>query len=204
MDQETDTAPAVMRRPGSLKLLRIRRNDMKTGNKENRANVRVTAVLTACLLVVAMWAGVAAAAPKSPLENVLKAEKVVTAADGKESIQPMKKIAPGEIIQYRIDQKNVGAGPLKEITAIGPIPKGTKYVGQSAKTQTAGVFEVSIDNGKTWSKEPVIRKVKNAAGEMVDETVPPAEYTHLRWAAKEPMNKGEKRSFVYRVRVNEP
>ena len=74
---------------------------------------------------------------------------------------------------------------------------------KSAKTQTTSVFEVSIDNGQTWNKEPVTRKVKNTAGEMVEETVPPTEYTHLRWVAKDPMNKGEKRNFVYRVRVNE-
>jgi len=177
---------------------------MKTISCKGDAKVRWATILAACLFVFAGWPGVGHAVEKSPLENVLKAEKVVTGSDGKESIQAMKKIAPGEVIQYRIDQKNVGKDELTKITAIGPIPKGTQYVGGSAKTATPSVFQVSIDNGNTWSAEPVTRVVKNAAGENETKTVPPSEYTQIRWEAKPPMTKGEKRSFIYRVRVNKP
>lgn len=159
--------------------------------------------LVAVLLILG-WCSAVGAAPKAPLENLLRADKVTTSPEGKETLAAAKKVTPGDVIQYRLDQKNVGKDVLKDVTAVGPIPKGTRYVGGSARTETPCNFKVSIDNGTTWSAEPVTRAIKDASGKMVEQTVPPAEYTHLQWVVKEPMPKDAKRSFLYRVRVNEP
>jgi len=138
----------------------------------------------------------------SPLETVLSAAKVVQKEKGGEELRAADKVAPGDLLQYRIGQKNVGKSELSAITAIGPIPKGTRYVGGSAQTKVAGDFLVSIDQGQTWSKEPVKTLSKDASGKTIETIVPPEKYTHVKWVAAKALLPNERWSFLYRVQAN--
>lgn len=159
------------------------------------------AVMVAALLVgVNVQTTQAAAA--SPLETVLTATKVVAKDKGAEELVSADKVVPGDILQYRINQKNVGKSELSSITAIGPIPKGTRYVGGSARTDVPADFQVSIDQGKTWSKEPVKTVGKDASGKTVTTIAPPETYTHVRWTADTALPPKGKSSFFYRVQAN--
>lgn len=156
--------------------------------------------LLVAALVFSVIGATAIAAPP-PLQTTLTANKVERDAKGVEKFKAADKVAPGEIIQYRIDQKNVGNKALAGITAMGPIPAGTQYVAGSARTDVAGEFMVSIDGGKTWSKEPVKAMVKGADGSMVEQVVSPASYTQVKWVASKPMKSAERWSYTYRVQV---
>jgi len=175
---------------------------MKNNWLNQRTRCLRLAVMVAVLLVGIGAQATQAVAAASPLETVLTADKVVRKDKGTEEMVSADKVAPGDILQYRINQKNVGRTDLNGITAIGPIPKGTRYVGGSARTDVAADFQVSIDQGKTWSKEPVKTIGKDANGKTVTTIAPPETYTHVRWTVDKSLPPKGKWAFFYRVQAN--
>ncbi len=131
----------------------------------------------------------------------LKAEgylvKEVVAKEGKrEEILPLpKKVYPGDVIEYRIKAVNTSDGDLKNVVIGAKIPTGTTYVPGSA-TDTP---EFSIDNGKTFSKEPVKYTVI-VDGKKVTKTATPDMYTNIRWQVPV-LKPSEEKVFKYRVQV---
>jgi uncharacterized repeat protein (TIGR01451 family) len=123
--------------------------------------------------------------------------KVVVDDKGKrEELQPLpKKVYPGDVIEYKVIATNTSNEELKNIIIRAKIPEGTVYVPKSA----SGEPEFSIDNGKTFSKEPVKYYVIEN-GKKVEKIATPDMYTNLRWKI-DVLKPNETAEFYYRVRV---
>jgi len=90
---------------------------------------------------------------------------------------------------------NEGNAEKKNVVIMAYIPKGTVYVKGSA----TGNPEFSIDNGKTFSKEPVKYFVIEN-GKRVEKVATPDMYTNVRWKVKS-IKPNESVEFRYRVKV---
>ena len=121
--------------------------------------------------------------------------------EGKEVFKPVKKAAPGEILEYRLTYKNTDEDPLYNLIVRGPIPYNTVYIGQSAKADVDAKFDVSLDGGKTWSQEPVYKTIQDEQGQVRRVMAEPRDYALLRWTARSPLQPRASMEFVYRVKV---
>ena len=162
----------------------------------------ILATAFSCIMLTAGIAVVQAEATSSPLQSSMQAFVIAQGQDGKETVQPAQEVEPGQTIEYRLDYTNVGQTALKGIAITGPIPDATHYLGETANTQAASDFTVSIDGGKTFEGEPVKRMVENEQGKKDEKVIPPSEYTHVRWIMKQPLPAGETKSFSYRSLVD--
>lgn len=134
----------------------------------------------------------------SPLQNSIAAYTVALDNAGNEILQPANEVVPGQLVEYAMTYSNTGDSALKDIVVTGPIPAATAYIGQSAFTQARAALQVSIDGGNTFESEPVKRIVTDASGRKFEKTIPPSEYTHVRWNMQQPLNAGETQQFAYR------
>jgi len=158
--------------------------------------------LTSILLAVSLSVSAGLAlAQSNPLTSKMDAYTIKIDKKGKETAIQSAEISPNQLIEYRLTYENVSKGALKGLRIVAPIPAGTSYKGKSNKTKVATTFMVSIDNGKTFEKEPVKRMVKDASGKMVEKIIPVSKYTHVRWLPTAAIKAGEKQLYNYRVQV---
>lgn len=152
--------------------------------------------LAFCLLSILMpaWA-------QGTLVSEMKAFVVTTQDDGTETLQEASSVEPGQLIEYQMQYRNNGDDPLSGLAVTGPVPGGTQYVGGTAASETAHVFEASIDGGSSWHIEPLVRTVIQPDGTEKQEVVAPEEYTHVRWLAAEPLASDASQQYRYRVQV---
>ena len=101
-----------------------------------------------------------------------------------------KSVQPGDILRYTVLAKN-GQLPVKNLVLSQPIPKGTKYIKNSATTLAGSQLLFSIDGGKTFVARPMFGK-KDAA---------PGTYTHLRWKFSTLMSANSQIKATYEVQV---
>ena len=137
---------------------------------------------------------------QSPVKLELVSFKVITyqAEKGKlvEKLIPVTKVAPGDILEWRLRAKNTSTKKIKGVALIIPIPSQTYYLNDSAsplKVERNGDVvviqpEFSFDGGRTYSRPPLFKKVKKVVdGKEIVKEVPvsPEEYTHARWVLEE-------------------
>jgi hypothetical protein len=149
--------------------------------------------MTACVnkkLLVAMLVcfGAVSTAANAQLANAphgvsseLSLSAIVKATDGKEQLVSTRSVKPGEVFQYTNTYKNQSGQLVKQLVATLPIPAEAEFVASTASP--AGVM-ASVD-GKVFESVPLVRKVKQADGRLVDQPVPLAEYRFLRWPARD-------------------
>ena len=119
-------------------------------------------------------------APKG-ISSELVLSAIVMADDGKERLVSTNSVKPGEVFQYTNTYKNQSSQLVKQLVATLPIPAEAQFVTSSASP--AGAM-ASVD-GKVFEPVPLIRKVKQADGRVIDQPVPIAEYRFLRWPARD-------------------
>ena len=108
-------------------------------------------------------------------------------------------VKPGEILDWTIMSENSGNAAALEYKTVGHIPRGTTFVGDSAKADGANTV-YSIDNGKSYSAQPMI-EVKQADGSVKQVPAPVSMYTEIRYEWADPLAQGGKLSASYKVRV---
>jgi uncharacterized repeat protein (TIGR01451 family) len=101
-------------------------------------------------------------AEKKVMETVDKKQKITYQATG-------KSVKPGDILRYTVTAKNSDR-PVKNLTLTQPIPKGTRYIKNSATPLADAELLFSIDGGKTYTKPTIDKK-----------EAPAAAYTNVRW-----------------------
>jgi uncharacterized repeat protein (TIGR01451 family) len=134
---------------------------------------------------------------QSPVEVRLDVQRIVRAADGRESRANADTAKPGDTLEYVVTYRNSGREPVRDLQATLPIPPATELVPGSARPSTA---RASLD-AREFAAMPLKRKVKRD-GREVEEAVPLREYHYLRWAVPE-LRAGEALTFVARVKVLE-
>ena len=138
----------------------------------------------------------AAAANEGPLTNVLTQYVITVDESGEETRTQSEDASPGEIVEYVMSYENTSEGELTGLVVSAPVPVSMTFVADSAKTAEDAVFEVSVDDGATWSTTPVM-----VATEDGEKEVPVSEYDFVRWKPKGSIEGGERWDFTYRVTV---
>ncbi len=156
--------------------------------------------LNRILLAGAMFFSLSALS-EGALQSRMEALVVTTQADGRETFDIATSVEPGQVIEYRTVYSNSGDASISNLAVVGPVPAGTRYLGKSASSSVAHVFEASIDGGNSWHKEPLLRTVTQADGSKKQEVVPPEEYSHVRWKAAEAIARNSRQEYRYRVLV---
>ena len=169
----------------------------------NKSKFRL--IVATCLLSLSSYAAVAGdvtptatAKPAVAVEAKLAAFKVTQNANKKEVLAPVDKVAPGDLLEYKVAYQNNGKSLLRQLTANLPVPVGTTYVADSAKP--AGAM-ASLD-GKNFAAMPLKRMVKMPDGKLKEQLVPLAEYRAIKWKLADLAEKN-KAVVSARVRVNQ-
>lgn len=161
--------------------------------------MRVTS-LTFFLALVLGVAGFAYA--KGPVTGEIQAFIVTKDGDGNEKVLLAEETVPGQVMEFRIVFTNNGDSDVSGIKVVDPIPENTRFIGDSHSADVPALFEVSIDGGKSFEVEPIVRVETQTDGSQKEVVIPPEQYTHVRWVATEELaSKGGKHSYSYRVSV---
>lgn len=165
----------------------------------NKSKFRLIVAMLLSLSTLAAFAGdvTPTSKPAGVVEAKLAAFKV-TNVNKKEVLAPADKVAPDDLLEYKVVYQNNGKSMLKQLTANLPIPVGTTYVADSAKP--AGAM-ASID-GKNFAAMPLKRMVKMPDGKLKEQLVPLAEYRAIKWKLADLAEKN-KAVVSARVRVNQ-
>lgn len=145
--------------------------------------------------------GLSAAYADEPIQGAMEAFVVEVKGD-RETLTEAKEVEPNQLVEYHLTYTNISETKINGLTVVGPVPEGTSYVSDTANADVAAALLVSIDGGKTFETEPVIRLETKESGEVVEKIVPPEEYTHLKWKAENAISPdGGTQFYTYRVRV---
>ena len=134
---------------------------------------------------------------KAPVEARLDVERIVRAADGRESRTSADTAKPGDILEYVVTYRNTTRESVRDLQVTLPIPPATELIAGSARPATA---RASLDS-REFGALPLKRKVKRDGREL-EESVPLREYRYLRWTIAE-LRGGESMTFTARVKVLE-
>jgi uncharacterized repeat protein (TIGR01451 family) len=166
---------------------------------ESRENMKASFALVAALVAAA---GPAYAKPRIVVA-IRQAKEVVenTSAGRKTRMVPTQSASPGDVLEYELTYGNQGDEAAFNAVIEDPIPKGTTFIANSAAGDNSEIT-FSSDGGKTFAQAVKLTyEVRLPNGTVERRVATPAEYTHIRWTAKQvPAGGGGKVSF--RVRVN--
>jgi hypothetical protein len=116
------------------------------------------------------------------------------------ALAEVESVRPGEILEWQIVSLNEGTGAARDYKAVGHIPQGTAFVQGSAEAEAGSVVTYSIDNGKTFSAQPIVEE-KQPDGTVKRVPAPASMYTEVRYEWSDALAAGGKLSASYRVRV---
>ncbi|HEV7374419.1 MAG TPA: hypothetical protein VGN95_06870 [Pyrinomonadaceae bacterium] len=169
-----------------------------------KKNFRTLPFVVVCMLVL----GCAAALAQRQFTSVesgrpeVKVSLAGLVERNKEAIPVGKAAAvnPGETINWTITSENDGNAPAREYKTVGQIPKGTTFVAGSATAEGSTTVVYSIDNGQTYSVQPMVEE-KQADGSNKPVPAPISMYTQVRYEWADPLAANSKLSATYKVRV---
>ncbi|RKQ71143.1 putative repeat protein (TIGR01451 family) [Litorimonas taeanensis] len=130
------------------------------------------------------------------LKGQMTTNLITLKSDGSEASKPVKETAPGDLIEYRVEYKNTGKKPIKNLVVSAPIPGSTEFEMNSNATKVNASFEVSADGGASWGTPPLWKET--AEGPV---QVDISEYDLVRWISQDEMPAGGKFTMKYRVTV---
>ena len=117
---------------------------------------------------------------EAPIQGTMEAF-VVELNDDKETLKVADDVEPDQLVEYQLTYVNKSASNVDGLTVVGPVPEGTTYVSDTANADVQARLLVSIDGGKTFESEPVIRTETKSTGEVIEKIIPAEQYTHLKW-----------------------
>jgi uncharacterized repeat protein (TIGR01451 family) len=169
-----------------------------------KKNLRALPLAALCLLVLG---GVAALAQRQLKSASLGRPEVKVVLSGavlrdqqKLPLEKVEKVNPGEILDWTITSENGGNAPALSYKTVGQIPKGTTFVAGSATADGSTTVVYSIDNGQTYSVQPMIDE-KQPDGSVKKVAAPVSMYTQVRYEWADPLAADSKLSAAYKVRV---
>jgi len=90
---------------------------------------------------------------------------LVEVSEDKESLTIAKNVEPNQLVEYQLTYVNKGDSSISGLSVVGPVPDGTSYVSNTANADVEASLLVSIDGGKTFESEPVVRLETKKSGE---------------------------------------
>ena len=136
-------------------------------------------LVLALLLALPLSAGAQQADPAQPLVmTVLNRTAAADAQAGNERADETAR--PGDVLRYRVTFTNRTEGPVQGVVLSNPIPSTLALVGGSVRSSREDVLvEYSVDNGRTWSAEPM--EEVRVDGRRVRRPIPPERFTNVCW-----------------------
>ena len=154
----------------------------------------------ALALTLSAGALTAASGPDLRVELVGSLRDSRTNPAGWVAISSDARVAPGDLILYRVDLSNAGEAPARNPVALGPVPAGTAFVPGTASREAGARVDYSIDGGKSFAEKPTI-VVRGEDGKTRTVPAPPDRYTTVRWKWQAALAAGARTSVSYQVRV---
>jgi len=155
-----------------------------------------------CALISVLSIGTAIAgapranAGKEPVTITLSMKQVVVDAKGNETLKDAPRIKPGDLVEYTAVYRNRSSQGVSGLKASLPVPVGLEYVRQSAKP----ALVMATTDGVQFAAEPLMRTVKDQAGQDRQVEVPYSEYRNLRWEVGN-LDAGKRAVVSARMRV---
>lgn len=169
-----------------------------------KKNLRALPLAALCLLVLGGAAALAQRQLKSASLGRPEVKVVLSGAvlrdQQKLPLEKVEKVNPGEILDWTITSENGGNAPAISYKTVGQIPKGTTFVAGSATADGSTTVVYSIDNGQTYSVQPMIDE-KQPDGSIKKVAAPVSMYTQVRYEWADPLAADSKLSAAYKVRV---
>ncbi len=158
-----------------------------------------------CLLVLGGAAALAQKQFRSVASNPRPEVKVTLsgAIERDQKLIPLEKaeaVNPGETLDWTITSENDGNAAAHEYKTVGQIPRGSVLVAGSTTADGSASVVYSIDNGKTFSPQPMIEE-KQPDGSTKQVPAPVSMYTQLRYEWADPLASGGRLQASYKVRV---
>lgn len=167
-------------------------------------NYRSYAVTLLILLVLGGIVGYAQSYTNRAVEMRPELKLVLSGAvergDSQTSLADAGNVNSGETINWTINTSNAGNAPAQSQDAIGQIPNGTTFVSDSATSDNKAVVSYSIDNGQTFSAQPMMSE-RNSDGSVREVPAPASMYNRIRFHWDSPLAVSAQRSATYKVRV---
>ncbi len=157
--------------------------------------------MMAALTAACMASLTPALADDGPLTSALSVFQVLETGTSPATFRPADTVAPGGILEYRLDYENVSQAPLADLVIQAVIPHNTEFIEVSQSVDRPAVFEAKVE-GLEWSTLPVTRYEADENGVLQAVEIPAEEYVAVRWRVAEPLAAGESTRAVYRVRVD--
>lgn len=139
--------------------------------------IRARSLVILGLLVILASLTIASGAPAASQNSPVKVELWGEVKRGDETLEvtPKLLVKPGEEIVWKVRVNNQRQSAIANVSAIGAIPPGTRFVPGSAMGDGITSVEYSVDGGKTYSAQPT---VVNSDGKRLP--APVSSYTHVR------------------------
>ncbi len=141
--------------------------------------------LAGTALMVLGIAALAAAAETLKVKASAEVEGKVS-LNGRDTVMlvPADHVVPGDEVIYTLEIRNTGAAPVLSPSVRFAIPNHMRYLADSA-TGPGADASFSVDGGRTFDL-PENLWVPGPGGRMRPATA--ADYTHIRWQLKHPLN----------------
>jgi uncharacterized repeat protein (TIGR01451 family) len=150
-------------------------------------------------LCASAQAPVPAPAPALQVTTTAELEQVQATIGGPSvKLLPADHVVPGDLLIYTLRVRNVGIEPVAVPQFVAPIPLHTSFVADSAVGPGADV-QYSVDAGETFDK-PQNLAVHGVGGALRPATA--ADYTHIRWTLRHPLNPKSVAYARFRARLN--
>ena len=112
------------------------------------------------------------------------------------SVKPRDQLVLSTAVQ------NVTQKALSNVSIVQPIPEQTQFIANSATDLQTAELQYSADGGKSFAKEPLKKTItveENGKKFAKEVTIPPQQYTHVKWVLKSLQSEA---SQTLEVRVN--
>jgi uncharacterized repeat protein (TIGR01451 family) len=156
--------------------------------------------MKAFFLAIPLLLSGAVALANAPAGSILVktvAEQEQAAADGSLRLVPAAKVLPGREVVYTVTVENIGHDVARDVVVTNPVPEHTRYLDGSA-FGPGTELTFSVDGGHRFAG-PGDLVVRDALGSARAAT--PADYTHIRFVLKNPLNGGAVAMARYRTVV---
>ena len=172
--------------------------------KKLRRKIHALPAAVLCLLVLGGAAAFAqrqyAIAQKGRPEIKVLLSGAVLRNAARLPVEKVSSVVPGETLDWTITSQNEGTAAAHDYKTVGQIPQGTVFVAGSATADGSATVTYSIDNGQSYSTQPVIEE-KQVDGSTKRVPAPVSMYTQVRYEWADPLADGGKLTASYQVRV---
>jgi uncharacterized repeat protein (TIGR01451 family) len=182
---------------------------MKRFSKHLTIALTTTAIVTLPFISQPVMAGIqqagstiAQAIQRPQVQLNLSAEKLVGSGE-KANWQALKgnvTVNPSDSLRYTVVGQNTGKAIAKKLTVTQPIPKQMTYRLGSSQNSDRAITTYSIDNGKSFTNQPML-KVRLTDGKEALRPAPAEAYTHVRWQFDNAINPNAQVKASYEVKV---